>query len=74
MQRFALPRTVDLAVDGVAQGRTPRSLDLSAGQHLVRLTNGDQATEFPITVVAGSSNRWCYAFAAGELYADVCPR
>jgi len=48
------PAGLELLVDGHAHGRTPATLELSAGSHAlgVRTTRG--VTEVPITVVAGS--------------------
>ncbi len=71
---FSLPRTVDLLVDGKSEGRTPAKIDLGVGQHRVQLRNGEQVKDFPITVAAEGSNKWCYAFESDTLYADSCPR
>ena len=49
----------DITIDGIKRGRTPKSIEVSAGKHVVELTfSGDDPPvkkSFPIDVTAGQA-------------------
>ena len=58
----SVPLTVELSVDGIDKGRTPKKLDLKPGAHMVQVRSDGRSAEFPIYVKAGEDARWCYSF------------
>jgi len=67
------PRTVELEIDGVSVGRTPKKVALPVGSHRVRVRSGDQDARFRIDVRADGSNTWCYSFASQATSLGKCP-
>lgn len=67
------PRTVELSVDGVALGRTPKKVPLPLGRHKVTVRSGDREASFPIDVRVGDANTWCYSFSSGSPSIGRCP-
>lgn len=48
------PAGLELLVDGVSSGRTPATLELTAGSHTVSVKTMHGARQMPVTVVAGT--------------------
>jgi serine/threonine-protein kinase len=69
---LSVPRTVELHIDGVDHGRTPKKLELPAGTHRVRVRSGADEGEFTIRVSAGGANTWCYSFEEGSAVSGKC--
>lgn len=72
---LSTPPTAKVRIDGRVQaGSTPLKVELAPGAHSVEVISGDDAHAFPITVVGGGENKWCFAFGTGEVHAGSCPR
>ncbi|MFK7931079.1 MAG: serine/threonine-protein kinase [Myxococcota bacterium] len=67
------PRTVELEIDGVRVGRTPKKVTLPVGSHRVRVRSGEEDARFRIDVRADGSNTWCYSFASQATSLGKCP-
>ena len=59
-----------LTVDGVAQGKTPKTLSLEVGRHKVVFTRGEETIQRTITVTEGDKATLCWDFRSG----GPCPR
>lgn len=69
---FSDPLTVAVAIDGRDQGRTPKKLTLSSGEHRVRVTSGDRVETFSIVVDPEADNMWCYSFPQAKHTSGKC--
>ena len=69
---LSVPRTVELSVDGVDLGRTPKKTALPTGSHRVQVRSGSDRREFTIHVKESGANTWCYSFETGAAVAGKC--
>ena len=65
--------TASVRVNGESAGRTPLPLKLKPGLYTISLTSGGTIAEYPIEVVSGGANKWCYVFETGTNHAGGCP-
>ncbi len=69
---LTVPPTATVTVDGAPRGRSPAKLDLPPGRHAVTV-RGATTGAFVIDAKPGADNKWCYAFADGQVHAGACP-
>lgn len=71
---LSVPPNALVMIDGKAEGRTNKKLELKNGSHTIKMRSGDKVAEFDIRVKKGAANKWCYDFGVAKVFNASCPR